>query len=418
VTAEAERCEEGHPDGLRPLPFGAWLAALTLAGLGLRVAVLLVEHLGQERGFNDSHYYSQQAIDLADGILFRDPTTGGPGAEHGPLTSVLLAPFSWMSDPLRFQQLGSVLIGTATIVVIGLIARRIAGDRAGLLASGIAAIYPNLWMNDGLVMSEGPGGLLVALWLLAGLRWHRAPSAAAAALWGVIGGLATLTRSELGLLVVLAALVILRNGTHLRWRTAGLLVLGATLVAGPWMVWNTTRFERPVALTTNDGTTIRGANCDETYYGDAIGSWAVSCLVLDGGATVRTEPSVRSATWRREGLEYARENVTRVPVVVAARAGRLLDLYALGHQVDEDVRDDRPRWASWLGIVAWWALAPLAALGLVRTPGVARALLLSPAAVVVVTGLLFYGGHRIRSPVEPAVCVGAALAIAAWRPRR
>jgi asparagine N-glycosylation enzyme membrane subunit Stt3 len=58
---------------------------------------------------------------------------------------------------------GSVAIGTCTIVVIGLVANRLAGPRAGLLAAGIAAVYPNLWMNDGLVMSEAPGGLLVAL---------------------------------------------------------------------------------------------------------------------------------------------------------------------------------------------------------------------------------------------------------------
>jgi hypothetical protein len=210
-------------------------------------------------------------------------------------------------------------------------------------------------------------------------------------LWGLVGGLATLARSELGLLVALSALVIVIHGTGGRWRTAGLAVLAAAAVTGPWVGWNAVRFERPVALTTNDGTTLRGANCDETYYGDAIGSWSVGCLVLDGGAFVRLEASVRSARWRGEALSYARERASRLPVVVAARAGRLLDLYDLGHQVDEDVRDDRPRWASWLGIVSWWMLAPVAAIGVARSSDAARAMLVSPVVVVMVAGLLFYG---------------------------
>jgi hypothetical protein len=67
--------------------------------------------------------------------------------------------------------------------------------------------------------------------------------------------------------------------------------------------------------------------------------------------------------------------------------------------------------------VSWWVLAPLAAFGIGRARGPARLLLLSPAVVVLVTGLLFYGGHRIRSPLEPAVAVAAALAMTRRVPR-
>ena len=38
----------------------------------------------------------------------------------------------------------------------------------GLIAAGVAAVYPNLWLNDGLVMSESVSCLLVSLVLWAG----------------------------------------------------------------------------------------------------------------------------------------------------------------------------------------------------------------------------------------------------------
>lgn len=396
--------------------FVAWLSGITAVGLALRVLVFLTEHRGMPTGFNDGPYYSGQAIDLARGVLFRDPTTGRPGAEHGPLTAVLLAPFSG-NQSLDDQRVGSILIGTVTIVVLGLVGRRIGGPLVGLVGAGIAALYANLWVNDGLVMSEGPGALLVSLWLLTGLRWHDRPGWQRAVVWGLVGGLGALARSELLLLVVLSVVLVVRSRPPERWKPAAAVAGTALAVLAPWVVWNNVRFERSVVLTTNDGTTLRGANCDDTYTGSAIGSWSIECLVLDGGDAVRLESSIRSATWRDEGIDYARAHVGRTPVVVAARAARLLDVYGLDHMVDEDVRDDRPRWASWLGIVSWWALAPLAALGIWRARGPARLLLLSPAVVVLATGLLFYGGHRIRSPFEPAVAVAAALAMTRRVPR-
>lgn len=413
-TAEhqtAGRRESRHIGRLR---FWPAVGAITGAGFALRLYLLVVVHWGSPLGFNDAEYYSQQGIDLAAGRLFRGPG-GGPGAEHGPLTSVLVAPFSWGPDPADTQRLATLLVGTVTIVILALVARHLAGERAGIVAAGIAAVYPNLWMNDGLVMSEAPAATLVALWLLVGARWAERPGPRRAALWGVVGGLATLTRSELALLVVASVVIVLMTSNRRDFRNALVVVALAGTVVGPWVGWNLVRFERPVTLTTNDGTTIRGANCDETYHGRAMGSWSVRCLVLDDGAVADLESSERSRAWREEGLAYARDHASRVPLVVAARAGRLLGVYGLGYQVDEDVRDQRPRWASWSGIVAWWALLPLAALAMVRARNEVRRLLLSPTVAVLVTTLAFYGGHRIRAPMEPALVVAAALAIAGGR---
>jgi hypothetical protein len=68
----------------------------------------------------------------------------------------------------------------------------------------------------------------------------------------------------------------------------------------------------------------------------------------------------------------------------------------------------------WAGIVMLWMLLPLAAVGLYRTRGTDRRILMLPIIVVVVTTVLFYGGHRLRAPAEPVLCLAAAIAVAGW----
>ncbi len=102
----------------------------------------------------------------------------------------------------RHRLLGA-LIGTVTVVLIGLLARAIAGPRAGLIAAVIAAVYPILVTADGSLMSETLYGALVAgALLVAHARCDAAPSCGAAAGFGALVALAALTRGEgLGLLV-------------------------------------------------------------------------------------------------------------------------------------------------------------------------------------------------------------------------
>jgi hypothetical protein len=192
-------------------------------------------------------------------------------------------------------------------------------------------------------------------------------------------------------------------------RTAALLCLGAAVVLAPWVGANLVRFERPVLLTTNDGTTLLGANCHDAYYGSDIGGWSLFCVVEER-SPVGEDPGVRSARHRRMAISYAGDQVQRLPLIAAARLGRGLDLIGIENQVNGDVGEERYRWASWSGVVSWWVMAVLAAIGARRLTGPARWVLLTPAVAVAITTLLFYGAHRIRSPMEPIVTVFAAIA--------
>ncbi len=401
--------------------FRLWLAVITAIGAAWRIGYLVVAKLGEPLLLNDSLYFSIQAGRNSEGDWFREGLSNLPGAEHGPLTPLYLTPWSLGSgDNVDWQRFGTTLLGIATIAVIGLVGRRLAGPRVGLVAAAIAAVYPNLWINDSLVMSETLALLLVSLALLVALDLDRRPTPWRAVLLGVIVGLATLTRSELGLLAVgFAGLAWWRAaGSPRRWLQPVLVLVATAVTLLPWVVYNAGRFEHTVLLSTNDGTTLLGANCPRTYYDD-VGGWDIRCLdPVPNEDTI--DASVRSAERRDVAVDYVRDHLGRVPVVVAARIGRALDVYGLGSLVALDRGEEKADWAVWAGIVCWWVLAIAAIFGWRRlrhdeVTRRSRWWLAVPLLTVLVTTIAFYGAHRIRAPAEPAVVLLAAVAVVdAW----
>lgn len=416
-------------------PFRNRLAIVVAGGALLRLVRWVLVKWDQPLLFNDSIKYSIWARELLQGRFFMELFQDGPSAEHGPLTSLLLAPLSWGDDAVRWQRLGTVLIGVATVAAIGVLGRRVGGDRVGLAAAGVAAVYPNLWVNDGLVMSEAPAALLAVLTLIALVGRSDAhsafPSARRAAAVGVLLGLGALTRSELALLVPLAALFIVWRGGGgegrdatpwpLRAGRALLVVAAAAGTIAPWTIVNATRFDRPVLLTTNDGTTLIGAYCDETFEGQHAGGWLIFCVTEHPTFEVEGDPSVRSAAQRNAALQYARDRAGDLPEVFARRVARTFDLLAIDDVVHQDLGEERELWVVRSGIATFWLLAPLAALGallLARNGPRARdalAVLAMPVLVTVVVSAAFYGAHRFRTISEPTVVVLAAVAaVAVW----
>ena len=143
------------------------LTIIVAFGAVLRIVRLVVNKWGHPLLLNDSLYYSAQAQQLAHRVWFREVFVDQPGAEHGPLTSTLMALVSWGTSPFDRQRMVTVACGIVTVAIIGLVGRRVGGDRVGLIAAAIAAVYPNLWISDGLVMSESVSCLLIALALWA-----------------------------------------------------------------------------------------------------------------------------------------------------------------------------------------------------------------------------------------------------------
>ena len=120
------------------------------------------------------------------------------------------------------------------------------------------------------------------------------------------------------LAVPLAAWVRGLSGWQARARQAVVAGAVALLVMAPWVVANLVRFEHPATLSTQAGPTLDVANCDETYYGDALGAWSFACAT----AIDEDDRSVLDQRTREEAFTYIGDHVDRLPVVVAARLGR------------------------------------------------------------------------------------------------
>ncbi|MFM7252673.1 MAG: glycosyl transferase, partial [Ilumatobacteraceae bacterium] len=110
-----------------------------------------------------------------------------------------------------------------------------------------------------------------------------------------------------------------------------------------------------------------------------------------------------------------------LPVVVAARVGRLLDFYGIDAQLQQDEGEERGRIGPIAGIAMFWLLVPFAVYGSVTLGRSAagrraRAVLAAPIVIAVVVAAAFYGTHRLRAPAEPSMVILAAVgAVAALR---
>lgn len=407
--------------------FGWKLAGLALLGLSLRLGYGFVADAPQ--GIGDDVWYHTVANGIADGRGYADPFTSlGPGgheqfgtggapiptAFHPPLFSALLAVGSLLgASSYDAHQALACGLGAGTVAVVGLAARRLQGDRLGLIAAAIAAVYLPLVANDSLLMSESLYGLTVALILLAAFAYRDHPSSRAAALLGLALGAACLTRGEALLLIpLLAAPLMLRGGRH--WAHLGATCLVVALCVAPWALRNSLLYDQPVLVTTVEGSVVGGANLDSTYYGSELGGWDFKGLYSSpaGRSSVRNE-AVQSSRWHDEAVDYVREHVSRLPAVAAIRLARTWSLYPLDprNKVDFAVAHyNHIRPVEWLSLLSFLAVACLALAGLLalRRRGAPLLPLLSPVALVCVVSVAAYGDLRFRQAAEVALAILAA----------
>jgi 4-amino-4-deoxy-L-arabinose transferase-like glycosyltransferase len=428
------------------------LLVIVAVAFGIRVAYVAVAKAGPcpivlpdgtragaspsacERG--DELFYNAEANYVADGHGFNEPFTAfthpgskaPPAADHPPLTVIVLAPVSWLADhaplswivkePLhdhvREDRYTMVALGTLLVALVGLLGRRVGGDNVGLVAAGIAAVSPNIWVNDGLVMSETLTALAVVGAMYATLWWRERPSPRRAAAIGAVCGVAALARVEfLLLLPLLGAVVVIAKWAPLveRWKQAGVAVLAAVIVLAPWVGFNLARFRDPTFVSTNDGLTLAGANCDAVYRGRAIGFWSLSCA---SNPPTGDQSQVSSAL-RRRGLDYAKAHASRLPGVVLARIGRTWSVYRPLDMVNLNQGEDREAWVTRLGLVVYYPTLLFAVVGAVELWRRRRRLVLwvlcVPAIIVTINTIVTYGQTRFRAGAEPSLALLAAVGI-------
>jgi len=424
------------------------------------------------RVWGDSLYYYGQGYLISQGHWYADSaswygsngTKIVPSAGDPPVYSLFLGIMHkiGIGSPTG-QRLATSVVAIAGVVLIALVARRIAGRRAGLLAGAIAAVYPLLWINDGMLLSEGIYVPLIAVVLLVAYRMWDDPGWANAALLGAVIAVAALTRAEALLLFVALVIPLLWGIRALTLKRRALLVVVCWAVGLavmlPWFAFNLSRFKEPSLMTAQTGAVLSAANCDTTYYGDYIGYYAncydeyvaagrligdpalPNCDAAAAAASTSLDEQTKrlsAACWpdpdtmdesqrdkvaRSAAIKYMLDNKRAFPRVAATRILRMFELYNpdLGNDAEplgQNVRvnwavEGRGKWQSELGFLMYFALLPFAIAGtviLIRRKIPVSPLLAMPILITISTAFTF-GITRYRVPVDVMLTILAAVAV-------
>jgi 4-amino-4-deoxy-L-arabinose transferase-like glycosyltransferase len=401
--------------------FALLLLLIAVAAFGLRAGVLW--HYQDAPLSGDGLGYSWAAAEFGEHPYTDAVFPGEPSAHHPPMWATILGVGygAGLDTLLRLQMLAACL-GTGAVVLVGLAGRQIAGRRVGLLAAAIAAVYPGFWKFERDLLSETVTLGLMALILLLAYRYRERPGGWAALALGGAMGLGLLNKADLILLLPFLVLpLVLATSQPLRNRLIHLVTIGgvAILMVLPWSIYNSTRFERPVPLSTGLGSAMRIAACDQSFYGEKTGYWEFGCSIFDKANVPGQDRAVTDARFRDEAIDYIGDHAGRYPVVLAARFGRTWSLYRPGQQINLDhAWSLAPKPVLWAQLLTFWALVlpTVAGIPALRRRHIAVWPLLVPFGCVVITNLAVTGEPRYRSPAEVSIVILAAAGLdAAWR---
>lgn len=446
--------------------FIRWLVIIAIVGVVVRLFNIWYLHHVGDFLIGDAQVYHGEGLVIADGHGWVDPlffqSTGFTRqlAMHPPGYPAYLAFWSFLGvRSVLGHQLVSVLIGIASVVLIGVAGRRYFTERVGLVAAFLAAIHPSFWSWDGMVLQESMAILATVLLLLAYQRLLASPSRRSAVLAGLASGFAPLVRAELLAAVVLAALLVLwRFG--FRRATGPLLTAALIAIAciAPWTIYNSTRFTKFVPLSNGFGVTLSSTHCAE-LDGDMLGYWSPWCAVAaadevteeyaaanpnaaqfpvatsveeyqrlrsqgnrilppDRAALrfVDFDESQRDAALRDKTVAWIKQHLKYEARAILARWGRVLGIYKPLQQMSLDtIPDGRKRpiavaaWIGYFALVPWFIGGAVHALRRRRRDE--ALLLLIPLLVVLITVTMTFGNTRYRAIAEPTFVLFAAAAL-------
>lgn len=257
---------------------------------------------------------ARQYVDLARSIAAGDGFAAAfpsevvhPTAFRPPLYPTLLALPTKVFGPdvLWPGRLLAILIGLGVIALTVTYTRRIAGERAGLVAGLAVAVVPSLVANDTITMTESLG-LLLSLGVLLALLDDRAVLA------GALAGLLLLTRPNAYLVLAVVVVTLWRS---VGWRRALLALVTCALLVAPWMMRNAIVVGTP-KLVTSDGFTMAAM-----YGPPAIRTGGFMDPTVDRwyGQVGITDLQGNEAAWSDALTGAALEGIASRPSVVVER---------------------------------------------------------------------------------------------------
>jgi 4-amino-4-deoxy-L-arabinose transferase-like glycosyltransferase len=394
--------------------YAALLLAAAAAGLALRLAFGFGYWTGEVLTRDEREYLSlARGVASGRGFVYDADVLDDPGEPFGraPGYPAFLAAVgggrAGVAAVPGSVKAAQAVLGAAGVVLVGLLATRLGGRRAGVAAAAIAAAYPPLVWISAYAFSEAlfwPLGLLLAMSATRMLDPDRAAPARAALWCGLLAGVCVLIRPGTLVVAPLAAVVLTRQR---RLAPLAVFALGLAVVVAPWTARNYAQSERFVLVASEGGVTF----------------WTGNNPLARGEGDFAANPDIRRASdalrARHPGLSeedmepiYYREALRWIAAHpldwLALEASKLFYLVV---PIGPSYRLHSARYyaASVVsyGLVLVGAIVGLSRVGrrAARVPGL---WLLAASAVAI--GLVFFPQERFRIPIlDPTlvICTGA-----------
>jgi hypothetical protein len=399
------------------------LVAAAILGLAARLAFGFLYWVDKPLT-HDEREYLELAKNLAAGHgLTYDPLPPPSPDElppqrfgRAPGYPVFLAALGSVDDHPRSTpaavKLAQAAVGAIGVVIIGLLAARVAGAAAGGLAAIGAAVHPPLVWIPAYVLSEALYSTLALACVLVLLgaappRPGRRSPFAVLALGGALAGIAALVR-PVGILFIALYTVWLflrRAPTH-----AAIFALGAAIVIAPWTVRASARAHRFVLIATEGGVTFWTGNHPlASGEGDLSANPQLSSADMELRARHRhLDADALEPIYYREAVDHIRADPARWLGLMGRK------LFYQWIPAGPSYRQHSPLYAV-TSIASYLAVLPLGVAGLIwlaRARRVPAALLLL-ALSQVLAGLIFVPQERYRIPViDPVLLIFAAVWLA------
>jgi 4-amino-4-deoxy-L-arabinose transferase-like glycosyltransferase len=248
--------------------FRSVLLAIVLLAAGLRLAAVIWI---PTQPVSDGWSYFQRASNVLDSGRY-EAIPGRPDATFPPGYPLLLAAsFLFSTDRLVSAKILNVLLGAASVWLVGLLGRRLLDEKVGLISAAILALMPRSVLMPTVIRSENLFIPLLLLWLLLAFQAGKAQRPWLVSLGaGALLGCLTLVRTVAYALSLVWPLA-LRPQRAGAWKTAGtwLLVLVVQhAILTPWVLRNMSTLGAPVLLSTVGGVDLLIGNSP-----NANGGW-------------------------------------------------------------------------------------------------------------------------------------------------
>ncbi len=380
-------------------------------------------------GLGDPHFYASSAERIAAGrgyVL----ESGEATALWPPGYSYALAVPTWIlrhtpvpGGTVEAAAALNLVVGTLTIAIVGLMARRMIGQTGGVVAAGLTACFPSLVMFTATVLTEtlftflAMGSIAIMVWV----PWKRTgnwvvlPSGRRLVAAGAVAGLASLVRPTFlpSLLLVPVAIWITSRDRGLTVRRSAAFLVPIVAVMGTWTVRNAVAMDAFVPVSTNTGYNLCIGNNP-----DAIGAYNTSPYCFDGlplDDSTHAELERNDVTTER-GKEWILENPADQFSLVPLRVFRLLAndssgvTAVLSYGLDPWMSQSELIWWSSIADAYYFGVLAIAVLGALtwRSDGDRRKLLLMLILAGAVLAVIpFFGDTRFKVPMMPLVAIFA-----------